>query len=398
MHVGKITVCGGGNGAQTLVPVAARGLGCPVDVYAPFGDEAERLRRTIRLTGAVEAEAAPHRTSADPAEVIPGSELVMLVLPAYAHEATLRQIVPFLDRGAWVGAMPARGGFDTCAAWVLEENGREDIGILGLQTLPWACRIQEYGRSVHVLGTKDAVDVATRPRSRAGEMASLLARVLGLRIDPAASLMALTLANTGQLIHPGIMYGHFCDWDGTPFPAEDVPRFYHGLDERGARILADLSDDIQRIRSRLEPMMDLSAVRPLQEWLVHSYGDMIDDPASLQSAFVTNRAYEGLMAPVREVGPGAYVPDFGARYLAEDVPFGLVASRAIAELCGVATPMMDEVIGWAGERLGKYYLGRDSREARIPQNYGLGRLEQLIAFAADRTIAECAISPKEERV
>jgi hypothetical protein len=397
MQVRKVTVCGGGNGAQTLVPVVARGLGCPVDLYAPFQDEAERLRGTIRLTGAVEAEAAPRRASADPAEVIPGSDLVILVLPAFAHEATLRQIVGFLDRGAWVGAMPARGGFDLCAAAVLEENGRRDVGILGLQTLPWACRIQEYGRWVHVLGTKDAVDVATRPRSQVGEMASVLERALGLNVDPAASLMALTLANTGQLIHPGIMYGHFCDWNGRPFRPEEVPPFYHGLDERGARVLAALSDDIQRIRARLEPMMDLSAVRPLREWLVHSYGEMIDDPASLHSAFVTNRAYKGLMAPVREIAPGEYVPDFGARYLVEDVPFGLVASQAIAELAGVETPAMDEVIGWAGKRLGKDYLGRHSREARIPQNYGLKRLEQLVAFAADNAIAECASSPEEKR-
>jgi hypothetical protein len=393
MHVGKITVCGGGNGAQALVPVAAQGLGCPVDVYAPFGDEAERLGGTIRLTGAVAAEAAPRRASADPADVVPGSELVILVLPAFAHEATLRQIVPFLDQGAWIGAMPARGGFDICAASVLEENGREDVGILGLQTLPWACRIRAYGRSVHVLGTKDAVDVATRPRSRAGDVASLLSQALGLRIDPAASLMALTLANTGQLIHPGIMYGHFGEWDGTPFPAAAVPPFYHGLGARGALILAGLSDDIQRIRSRLEPMMDLRAVRPLREWLVHSYGDTIEDPTSLHSAFVTNRAYAGLMAPVREAAPGEYVPDFGARYLAEDVPFGLVASRAIAALGGVATPVIDEVIGWAGERLGKDYLGRDACEARIPQNYGLETLEQLVAFAADRTMVESASSP-----
>ena len=393
----KVTVCGGGNGAQTLVPVAAASLGCPVDVYTPFGDEVERLRGTIRLIGALEAQAAPQRTSADPAEVIPGSELVVLVLPAFAHEGVLRQIAPYLDEGAWVGAMPARGGFDYCAARVLEAHGRSDIAIWGLQTLPWACRIREFGRLVHVLGVKDAVDVAARPGNRVGEIASLLEQVLGLRVDPTASLMALTLANTGQLIHPGIMYGHFSRWDGTPLAAGDVPHFYHGLDERGAEVLAGLSDDIQRIRARLEPVMDLAAVRPLREWLVHSYGDAIGDPTTLWSAFVTDRAYDGLMAPVREAAPGEYVPDFGSRYLAEDVPFGLVASRAIAELGGVETPVMDRVIRWAGDCLGKDYLGRDFGEARIPQNYGLERLEQLVAFAADQPIAHGASSPEEER-
>lgn len=30
MKVRKITVCDGGNGAQTLVPIAAHNLGCPM--------------------------------------------------------------------------------------------------------------------------------------------------------------------------------------------------------------------------------------------------------------------------------------------------------------------------------------------------------------------------------
>ena len=385
----KITVCGGGNGAQTLVPVAARNLGCPVDVYAPFADEAERLRAGIAIhdgletTDAVQTKAKPHRVSADPAEVIPGSNVIMLVLPAFAHENTLRQIVPFLDKGAWVGAMPARGGFDYCAAHVLREYDRDDVTLFGLQTLPWACRIREYGQVVHVLGVKDAVDAGARPAARIEQIAPLLEQMLGLSIGAADNLLSLTLANTGQLIHPGIMYGLFADWDGTPFGGDDIPLFYQGLSEQGAQTLAGLSDDVQDICARLEPALDLSAVRPLKAWLLRSYGDAIADPSSLRSAFVTNRAYAGLKAPVREISPGQFVPDFDARYLAEDVPFGLAVSRAIAGLAGVETPTIDKVIDWAGARLGKDYVGRDADEARIPQKYGLESVEALIAFATE---------------
>ncbi len=198
MKVHKITVCGGGNGAQTLVPIAAHNLGCPVNVYAPFADEAERLRVGVAIhgglevTGAVRAKAWPRRVSADAAQVIPGSDVVVLVLPAFAHESTLREIAPFLDEGAWVGAMPARGGFDYCAAHVLAEQGREDVGLFGLQTLPWACRIREYGQVVHVLGVKDAVDAAARPAARIGQIAPLLERMLGLPIGAAANMLAMT--------------------------------------------------------------------------------------------------------------------------------------------------------------------------------------------------------------
>jgi hypothetical protein len=388
-EVRKITVCGGGNGAQTLVPIAAQNVGCQVDVYAPFADEAERLRAGvaahggIELVGAVSAEARPRHVSADPAEVVPGSRVVVLVLPAFAHERTLQQIVPFLDEGAWVGAMPARGGFDYAAARVLREHGREDVVLFGLQTLPWACRIREYGQVVHVLGVKHAVDAATRPAAWVGQVAPLLERMLGLSVGAAANGLALTLANTGQLIHPGIMYAHFATWDGTPFRADEVPLFYHGLSESGAEVLVGLSREVQSIRARLESELDLVAVRPLKAWLLRSYGDAVVDPSSLWRAFVTNQAYAGLKTPMREISPGLFVPDFGARYLAEDVPFGLAVTRAIAALANLATPMMDEVIGWAGARLGKDYLGQDVNAARIPQRYGLESLAQLIAFEAE---------------
>jgi hypothetical protein len=397
----KITVCGGGNGAQTLAAVAACNLACPIDLYAPFADEAARLRAGVtalgglETTGMVQARSRPRRISADPAQVIPSSGVVVLVLPAFAHEATLREIVPLLDRDAWVGAMPARGGFDYCAAQVLKEQKREDVRLFGLQTLPWACRIEDYGQIVHVLGVKKMVDVASRPAAQIGEIASLLKRMLGLPTARTGNMLALTLANTGQLIHPGIMYSLFATYDSTPFGVGDVPLFYQGLSQRGARTLAELSDDVQAIRTRLGSEVDLSAVRPLFDWLLQSYGDAIADPATLHSAFVTNRAYAGLKAPVREVstdaahraggvrGAGQFVPDFESRYLAEDVPFGLAVSRAIAQMADVQTPTMDRVIAWAGTRLGKDYLGCDAGQARIPQAYGLDSLDQLLAFAAE---------------
>jgi hypothetical protein len=312
-----------------------------------------------------------------------------LVLPAFAHEGTLRQIVPFLAEGAWVGAMPARGGFDYCAVQVLKEKDREDVRLFGLQTLPWACRIEDYGQIVHVLGVKKVVDMASRPAAQIGEIAPLLERMLGLPMGQAANLLALTLANTGQLIHPGIMYSLFATWDDRPFREKDVPLLYQGLSQEGAKTLAELSDDVQAIRTRLEPELDLSAARPLFDWLLQSYGDAIADPSTLHSAFVTNRAYAGLKAPVREVtvdrgrDSGQFVLDLRARYLAEDVPFGLAVSRAIAKMADVRTPTMDRVIAWAGARLGKEFLGRDAGQARIPQAYGLDSLDQLLSFSTE---------------
>jgi len=117
--------------------------------------------------------------------------------------------------------------------------------------------------------------------------------------------------------------------------------FYQGLDESGAETLRSLSDGIQAIRARLEPDLDLAAVRPLHDWIVRSYGDDIVDPSTLRSASSPTEPYAGLKAPVRQMADGRYVPDFSARYLTEDIPFGLTVSRAIGQLAGVDTKALD---------------------------------------------------------
>ena len=114
----KLTVCGGGNAAHVLIALAAN-AGWDVDVFAPLADEAERLRAGVTAKGGISANSAnktvigrPRQISATPDEVIPGSELILMALPAFAHGPTLQTIVDYLDRDVAIGVLPARGGFD----------------------------------------------------------------------------------------------------------------------------------------------------------------------------------------------------------------------------------------------------------------------------------------------
>jgi hypothetical protein len=50
------------------------------------------------------------------------------------------------------------------------------------------------------------------------------------------------------------------------------------------------------------------------------------------------------------------IPDFSHRYLTEDVPFGLVVLRGVAELTGVPTPTIDKIVLWAQNASGVRYL------------------------------------------
>jgi hypothetical protein len=386
----QITICGGGNAAHTLAGLLGSRPDLSVFIYAPFQDETERWQIGLRQNDGIlvrspggEVLGQPAAVSRDPDQAVRGSQLILLALPAFAHEHILRQIVDYLSPGAWVGALPARAGFDICAREVLKERFSQ-ITLFGLQTLPWACRIQEYGGRVSILGTKDQVDLAAWPAKLAPVISAKIGELLDVVFHPISNFLSLTLADTGQLIHPGIMYGLFHNWNGQAYSEPSL--FYQAVDEEVATILQNMSQEVQSLRTNLErayPGLDLAAVRPVGEWLKRSYPTSIIDSSTLHSSFATNRSYTGLLAPMIGSENG-FVPDFQSRYLTEDVPYGLLVMRGIAELAGVATPQADEVISWAQDRLGKQYLvegklkGVDLYLSRSPQRYGYSGLEQLM--------------------
>ncbi len=391
----KVTICGAGNAAQTLIALLAADNCTQVTVYAPLEDEASRLRQAAQASGVSASFPDGSRicgrataVTADAAAAAAGAALVLLALPAFAHEAVLVALAPHLPPHAWIGALPARGGFDLLCREVLPAatagSGRV---VFGLQTLPWACRVRTWGVAVDVLGAKAAVDLAVWPAARAGEVASVLSSLIHAPLAPIANFLALTLANMGQIIHPGIMYGLFHRWDGTPFPARQIPLFYGGVDGETAALLAAMSDEVLATRDAIAsaaPGLDLTSVVDVQTWLLDAYPDQIAKKHTLHAAFNSNSAYAGLRAPVERVGEDAYTPAFGSRYLAEDVPYSLLVTRGMAELAGVATPTIDRVIEWAQERLQHTYLvagqvaGRDVAASHAPQRFGIRSLGELI--------------------
>jgi hypothetical protein len=392
----RITICGGGNASHTLAALLSSRADLTVRVYTPFEDEAARWRTSLASAptpagqGLMAARTRdgtlygkPHEISAQAEEVIPGAELILLALPAFAHRQVLADILPYIKAGVAIGALPARGGFDWECNQVLDRKGH-GVTIFGLQTLPWACRIEHFGRGVTILGSKRQVDVAVWPPWSAGQIAHTLSDLLQLKVNPVSTFLSLTLANPGQIIHPGIMYGLFHHWDGSPYA--QAPLFYHSVDTTTAEVLTQLSDEIQDICRALRqeiPELDLSAVIPLDEWLRRAYGDDLGDASTIQSCFRSNRAYADLRAPMRPVA-GGLEPDFQARYLVEDVPFGLLATRGIAEIANVETPIIDQVISWSQRCMGRRYLqdgrlsGKDLADTRAPQRYGINTIYQLI--------------------
>ncbi len=391
---GVLAICGGGNAAHTLAVVASRNFAGDIVWLTSSEGKAERLRRGVfsreglRLTGVVVGLADRVRTiSSDPAEVIPDADLVMIAVPAFAHSAILDRISPHLKDSALVGALPARSGFEFEVAHKvlgIRPNGRRRI--FGLQTLPWSTRVQQPTKMVNMGAVKATVLMATLPHEEAPRVAAQLSGLLGTRIVSTSNFLNVTLGNPGQIIHPGLMYGLFADWSGEPYREEDIPRLYADASDKTGAFIEQLSGEVIAVAQAIGGSggkLDLSGVLPIHDWLRISYPTQTGDATTVATCFRTG-PLQGRKVPMREISAGKFVPDFQYRYLSEDVPYGLAIVKAMAEMADVETLAIDAVIGWTQEKLGKRYLsdgklgGPGARELRIPQNYGVRTLTDLV--------------------
>jgi hypothetical protein len=344
-----------------------------------------------------------------PEEAIRTADVVIISIPAYAHEEYFSCISEFLTPGTIVGVMVAEGGTDWLARSCFGDK-EDDILFFGLETLPWACRYETYGHIVNVRETKQIVNVAVDPPSKRFEVCAVLQYLIGLfekeetepgvphthrsipEYHPVANLLSLTLMNMNAFVHPSIIYCKFMDWDGvSSFP--EKPLFYEGVDAKTAATLAAISGEIQAIKhaiGKVCPEVDLSNVITMEEWLRSVYGDPIPDGADMQVSMncvcKESGRYAGILHVMNEVidpvtGVVGYVPDTKYRYWTEDVPCGLVVILGVAELFEVDTPMIKTVILWMQDKMGKQYITPEGRvagapdlgETKAPQRFGLTR-------------------------
>ncbi|HER25207.1 MAG TPA: hypothetical protein ENO17_09185 [Candidatus Atribacteria bacterium] len=395
MEIKTITICGGGNAAHAMIPIIRKHFSGQLNLFLPYGDEANHFQKLINekrfLTATIKDDklyGRPDKVSKFAKEVCQEADLILMPLPAFAHEHTLLKMVPYLKEDAIIGAIPARSGFEYAALKILKDNHKEKVKIFGMQTLPWACRITEYAISVNILGKKKSVGMAAFPHQITSELSSFLSHVLDLKIEPLPNMLTLTLANVGQIIHPGIMYGLFKGKEQKKYKEDEIPLFYQGVTKEIATTLKAISDEILVLTEKIKVRnknINLDYVLGLKDWLIYSYESSIADQSTLQNCFTTNQAYQGLRAPVKKEND-YFVPDFQARYLTEDVPFGLVVIKSIAQLAEVQTPVIDEIILTISQWMQKEYIkggflkGKDIKDARIPQNYGIKNLEEITIY------------------
>ena len=248
-------ICGGGNGAHVMAGIAATQPNMEARVLTLYADEAEQWTKNMEpegltvvdTTGPTEKNivSRPSKVSKIPEEVVPGCDVILFAVPAFAHEQYLNALRPHIKPGTIVVGIPGQAGFEFAVRGIWGDLAKQ-CTIMNFITLPWNCRLVDFGKKVLMMSVKEAlpgcIQLSTPPP--ANDPVALTQSVLGARpvLEPKGHSLGISLSPSNPILHPTIMYGTWHNWDGKPL--DKKPLFYNDLSEESAALLSGCSDEV----------------------------------------------------------------------------------------------------------------------------------------------------------
>ncbi len=319
-------VIGSGHGGQALAAYLAL-KGQKVKLYNRTPERLDGVRRLggIHLEGETEGFGRPRLVTSDLGEVLNDAGIVMVVVPASAHDELARAMAPHLRSGQIVILNPGRTLGTVAFAHRLHEAGAiSDVIVAETDTFLFASRRIESGRS-RVQAIKRRVRLAALPAIRTDYVLHVVRPVLP-QFVAAASVLETGLSNIGAIFHPAPTLLNVSRVES----ATGFEHYREGISAGVAKALETL--DAERLAvARSFSVRVLSA----KAWLASVYGSVGE---TLHKAIQNTSAYAGLKAP----------ESLDHRYIFEEVPASLVPLADLARRTGRRAKVAESLVTIAG--------------------------------------------------
>jgi len=322
-----------GNGAGgCAAAVTLSALGRPVRLAGRRAHRREAVEAARGLTlieSGTRSTATDIELGEDPAAAVNGASHVVLMVPTPVIPAYAELIAPALDPDALVLLAPGHTGgvlaFLT-ALRAVRPTLAARIRVAETFTLPYVARMTAPAE-VTVWRRMRSLLVASRPVNALPDFLDAFEPVFP-DLTPVENVLVSSLSNPNAILHPPGMLGNIGWIERT---GGDFLYYREGITQGIGRIMAALDEERLAIGRaygfELSPFLDLFEAAGLVEHDIRARGDI---------ALAVHES-----GPNREIRSPSTMTD---RYVAEDVGFGLVAMRALAERAGVTVPTMDALI------------------------------------------------------
>lgn len=345
----KIAIIGAGNGGQALAAVLAmRGHG--VSLYNRSEQRILPLlfQKKIKVEGESKGVGKLEYVGTDIASAIRGRELIMVVLPAYAHASIAEKLAPCIQEGQKIILNPGRTGGALEFYRIFKSFGVHKKVILAeAQTFVFASRISGPGM-VRIFRIKNAVPVATLPATKNRFLEPIINEVLP-EFTIAKNVLYTSFNNIGAIFHPAAIIMNSGWIESTH---GDFQFYLDGISPSVAKVLETIDSE----RCCVSKAFGVSAMSA-RNWLDYAYDVKGED---LYSAIQKNDGYRGIKAPI----------NMDNRYIMEDVPMSLVPISLFGKTLGISTKIIDSIVNIAGTIMSRDFW----KEGRSLEKLGIERM------------------------
>lgn len=342
----KFCVLGAGHGGLAMAGhLAIKGFN--VNLYNRGRDRIKPViqRKGIKVEGEVKGFGKIELASTSIQECIKGVDVLMVVVPAYAHPFIAEACAPYLKENQVVILNPGRTGGALEFYNVLKQKKLKRFPFIAeAQTFLYAARALGPAHA-KIFSIKNSVPLATLPAYWIPGVLKIINRAFPQFI-PGDNIFKTSFENIGAIFHPALTILN-AGWIESTYG--DFEYYIKGASQSVAHVLEKLD------RERLDVAAALGIkVMSARAWLYTAYSAA---GKNLHEAIQDNPGYLGIKAPDR----------LHHRYVDEDVPMSLVPLASIGDMLKVETPTIKSII-----RLASIMRGIDFwKIGRTVQNLGI---------------------------
>ncbi|MCJ7506529.1 NAD/NADP octopine/nopaline dehydrogenase family protein [Candidatus Bathyarchaeota archaeon] len=321
----KIAVLGAGHGGHAMsADLSLAGHEVNLFEFEKFAENIRPIRQKggIEIIGTSDVRtgfAKLHKVTTDIREAVEGTQLVMVVLPAYGRDLAFEALGPQLVDGQIVVAWPGYWSSLFLSNYLKSRRKPKPI-ISETMSLMYACRRVGPAR-VWVRAVKGIMPVAALPGSKTPEVLHVLKEAYP-QVVPVGDVIETSLGNPNPVEHvPGmILTGGWIEATKGDFS------FFEKAQHDPVPCIRKVKTAVEAERAKLGKLLGVKT-----DWLAEFY------VKSKSATFPEHVEMRGLMF-VAQSHPGRAPETLQFRYLTEDVPYGLVPMLSLGEQLGVKMP------------------------------------------------------------
>ena len=316
-----VAVLGGGHGAHAMaVDLTSRGFAVNLFEMPEFSAGMREVfrTRTIHSTGMIDGSFELNKVTSDIGEAIDGVRDILVVTPAFAHDAYTRLLrgrvtgdqVIVVYPGAFAGLL-FRTVFGELDCPVVAE----------VNNLPYDTRLEAPSRVV--IHGYNPVNIAFLPAEKGAELIDEMRA-----IHPYEKVYSDVLEAGLSLVNPGV-HGGPCLLSVTAIENSAKRPFFlyeHGVTPGSCRINIQVDNERKEIGRRLGYRLT-----------------PIEDFTGLSEGYTWQELYMSIHGNI-SLTPIAGPHSVSSRYFTEDAPYGLVPWSNLGKAVGVATPVIDSIV------------------------------------------------------